>query len=685
MSLRRPFLAAVAAACFITAGASAFHEPAGPAGPAGPADQARDASQAPRTGSAALSGVVVTDENTPQPIRRAQVTVTNADASLMRTTFTSDAGRFSIIGLPAGRYTLAATKPAYLRSAYGAKRHDRPGTPITLAEGFQMTDITLRMARGGVLSGTITDENGQPAFGVGVRVMQLRVQGGERTFVPVATSGNPMGETTDDRGNYRFFGLPPGEYAITATPRLVTGEVRAMTDSEIRAVMQALQQRTAQQQAAQTQMAGTGITATPPMAPPPPPLDEDIVTVGYANVYYPGTTVAASASTVAVAAGEERSGVDFSLQLVRTAKIEGVVSVPAGIRPQAVQLMLAPTASGGSMGASLEMFTINRAAPGPDGKFSFTAVPPGEYTIIARATAPGAGGPQPGQPGQPGAPVMGATMTFQATRGGGAGAEPLMMMTEAMGDQSGSPYWGQTEVSVAGTALSGISVSLQPGMTITGKIAFKSKRLVPDADLSRVRLTLAPAPSSGGARISMGLPVARVDANGQFTITGVTPGRYRISGVAPMPMGSGPGPGWSLQSVVVKGREILDFPLDVAPNEEITDVVVTFSDTTQEVSGSLQDPSGRPAPDYTIVVFASDSRYWATGTRRIRTTRPGTDGRFSVAGLPPGEYLMAAVADISPAETNDPTFLEQLVGASFKFTLAEGEKKSQDLRISGGL
>ena len=152
-----------------------------------------------------------------------------------------------------------------------------------------------------------------------------------------------------------------------------------------------------------------------------------------------------------------------------------------------------------------------------------------------------------------------------------------------------------------------------------------------------------------------------------------------------MPMGSGPGPGWSLQSAVAKGREILDFPLDVAPNDEITDVVVTFSDAQQEVSGSLQDPSGRPAPDYTIIVFASDNRYWTSPTRRIRSTRPGTDGRFSVAGLPPGEYLMAAVADVAPADVNDPAFLEQLVGASFKFTLAEGEKKSQDLRISGGL
>jgi hypothetical protein len=126
----------------------------------------------------------------------------------------------------------------------------------------------------------------------------------------------------------------------------------------------------------------------PPAAQPPQPA-EDVVTVGYASVYYPGTTVAATASTVSLAAGEERTGVDFPLRLVRTARIEGQVVTPPGIRPQTVQLMMSPTSSGGS-GASLELMTMNRVAPGPDGRFSFTAVPPGNYTS-RRARRPGAG------------------------------------------------------------------------------------------------------------------------------------------------------------------------------------------------------------------------------------------------------------------------------------------------------
>jgi len=179
--------------------------------------------------------------------------------------------------------------------------------------------------------------------------------------------------------------------------------------------------------------------------------------------------------------------------------------------------------------------------------------------------------------------------------------------------------------------------------------------------------------------------VAQVEPNGQFRITGVTPGRYRLNGAVPLPQGSGPGAGWTMLSAVAKGQDVLDFAIDIGPNDEIKDMVVTFTDSVQEVNGSLQDATGRPAPDYTIVVFAADSRFWTTPSRRVRSTRPGTDGKFAVPNLPPGEYRIAAVVDVAPGEVNDPAFLEQLVGASVKITLAEGERKTQDLRIAGGL
>jgi hypothetical protein len=357
-----------------------------------------------------------------------------------------------------------------------------------------------------------------------------------------------------------------------------------------------------------------------------------------------------------------------------------MVLVPAGMRPQSVQLSLNPVG-----GTVLDMFSFNRATPGPDGRFLFTAVPPGQYQIIARGAVSSGPAPAPPPPG-----AAGVTQTFTAVRAIGAGAsggaEPMMIMSDGPVDPNAQSFWGQTDISVDGTSLGGVTVPMQPGMTLTGKTQFRGTRLVPDADLSRVRLTMVPASTGGVVRVMAGaLPLAVVNPDGTFKINGVSPGRYRISGVAPLPMGSGPGVSWNLASVVAKGRDVLDFQLDVAPNDELRDLTVTFTDATQEIGGTLQDATGRPAPDYTIIVFAENNQFWTTPSRRIRSARPGTDGRFTVTNLPPGEYRIAAVVDVAPNEINDPSFLEQLVPASIKVTLAEGEKKTQDLRISGGL
>jgi len=253
-----------------------------------------------------------------------------------------------------------------------------------------------------------------------------------------------------------------------------------------------------------------------------------------------------------------------------------------------------------------------------------------------------------------------------------------------MPGQGGPQYWAMADVSVDGTPVSGVTLALQPGMNVTGRVEFRSSMTRPGGEFNRVRLNLVPVATGAGPRVSLGSPSVQVNEKGEFVISGVTPGRFRISGNAPVTAGS-PGAAWILSSAVVKGRDILDFPFDVGPGDTITDAVVTFTDATQDVSGSLQDASGRPAPDYTIVVFAADSRYWVAQTRRVRTIRPGTDGKFSITNLPVGDYRIAAVVDVMPNEVNDPAFLEQLVGASVAFQLRLGEKKTQDLKIAGGL
>jgi len=590
----------------------------------------RDAVKAPVAGRGSITGTVVSQQAS--PIAHAAVAVTTADGQPVTVVYTDARGQFQAPNLAAGRYVVVATKPAYVRAPYGARRYDRPATPITLADGQQMSNLTITMARGGVLTGTVTDD-GQPIPGVVVRVSQYRVVDGERTLAPVLLTGAPTSDQTDDRGTYRIFGLPAGEYVVSASPRpLAGGDIRQMTPADIQSVRQAIQ-------------AATAAATNPPARPPDP------VTVTYASVYYPGTTAPANATPLTVAAGEERGGIDLAMQLVRTAHIDGIVVTPPGVPPSSVQLLLM---AGGAAPTGGMMISFNRAVPGPDGKFSYTGVAPGQYTITARATVQGGNG---------------------ANANVASGRSGLSVVPAVPPGAQGPSLWGQADVSINGENVSGVTVTLQPGMTISGRLAVEGSG-VDAPDLTRARLSLAPAAAAGGVMI--GGPAPTIDASGRFTLSGVVPGRYRLTASLSSPQTS-----WTAKSAMLKGHDALDVPFDVVPNEDISNATVTFTSLTQEVSGHLQDASGRPATDFTIVLFPADRAVW-TSTRRVKTARPGTDGQFVVGNVPAGDYRLAAVVDVAPGETSDPSFLDEVLATSIAVTLREGEKKIQDVRLTGG-
>jgi hypothetical protein len=134
-----------------------------------------------------------------------------------------------------------------------------------------------------------------------------------------------------------------------------------------------------------------------------------------------------------------------------------------------------------------------------------------------------------------------------------------------------------------------------------------------------------------------------------------------------------------IKGATIGGRDALDVPVDV---RESTDAAaITFTDQVSDLSGLVLDSAGQAAPEYTIVVFARDRNHWTPTGRRIRSTRPAADGKYSMPALPPGEYLVTAVTDLEPGEQYDPAFLDVLSRAALPITIGEGEKKTQDLRL----
>ena len=179
------------------------------------------------------------------------------------------------------------------------------------------------------------------------------------------------------------------------------------------------------------------------------------------------------------------------------------------------------------------------------------------------------------------------------------------------------------------------------------------------------------------------MPSARLDANGQFTSGGYLPGKYVVRVLNP------PG-GWTLKSVMLGATDVADVPLDL-DTRDLGGLVVTFVDRSTELQGSVRDPKGQPDDDAAVAVFPIDSRLWAnagTASRRMRMARVSTTGRFTFAGLPPGEYGVVAFSEEFAGEWPDARFIEQLSRAATRVTLLDGGKQSLDLSrqtVRGGL
>jgi hypothetical protein len=599
------------------------------AGQARPAQTPRDirgmASPSP-SGTGIISGSVVI-AGAGHPARRARVNL-SANEGRPREATTDDMGRFTFSGLPAGRFTLSATKPGYISVTYGQTRPGRPGTPIELADG-QKFDAQLTMVRGGVVTGTILDEHGEAIPGTQVRALRYVLQNGVRTLQP---SGNGA---TDDRGIYHVYGLQPGDYIVAATPR---NSGAAMEVDRLQAEVAAMRERADRLAREDDAQARALLERAALLQTQITPSDEPVA--GYAAVYYPGTTTPAEASAVTVGPGEEKGAVDFQLQRVPVARIEGTVVNPGGQPTQNLQVLLVNT------GFPVPGLDRPSARPDAEGRFRIANVPSGQYAIIARAMV--SRGPQgegtAGPAGRPPAPAE----------------QPRL--------------WSTADVTVDGRNLSNIVLSLQPGGTLSGRVAFEGATAQP-ADVSRIRVTATPADLSTNREI-MGPASGRVDAAGRFTIAGMVPGRYRISA-------SAAGPGWFLESAVIDGQDTLDFPVELK-NQNVTGMVITFTDRQTELTGSIVDQHGQPAPAYTVVVYPADQRFWTPQARRIQSTRPATDGRFTFRTLPPGDYRIAPVIDPEPGVWYDAAYLQELDATALRVSIAAGEKKVQNLRISGG-
>lgn len=576
------------------------------------AQQGRDAAKPPiATGTAQVAGTVVTAGETPQPLRRATVVATGEQSGVKLTAVTDDTGGFAFTNLPADRYVLAVSKPAYVPSAYGSKRPGGSGTPIVVSDGQRVT-VSVPLLRGSAIAGTVRDEQGRAVPDVTVSVLRRGLSAiGERDLrnVTIGSAGAaaqnyaldafPGTAVTDDRGMYRIYGLPPGEYAISAAVRPPRGSPLESND--------VYQITTADLQRAQQLLRGPGqSSAGDPVANDP---NRGGRRVDYVLIYYPGAISRQDATMVTLGAAEDRMGLDITVRLVPTAAVSGYITGPDGSAVSGAQVSVRdPNSTSGGV------FRTTRS--GFDGDFVMTGIPPGRYEILASAYPSG--------------------------------------------------LHGSANIVVEGRDVE-TSFVLEPAVTVSGRVVFDGTAPKPTTPLFPL-LRRNPSFLGGGG--------GETSPDGGFKAFRVVPGQYTLG------INGRPPAGWVLRSVVVNGVDVTDTAFEIKRGENIDNAVLTLTDTPAEISGTLQNASGAPAPEYVLIVFAADSKQWIPYSRRTQHVRPDIRGRFIVRDLSAGDYLISAATDIEDGEWNDPAFLAALAAASpIKVTVAEGEKKVQDIRV----
>jgi hypothetical protein len=390
--------------------------------------------------------------------------------------------------------------------------------------------------------------------------------------------------------------------------------------------------------------------------------------VAFAPIYFPGTAHYSDAARIQLSPGEERNGVNFDVDYVRVATIEGTV---IGEIPKLDSAQLGIIAPGPRVSALSGAAAIIVKPPNDRGEFSIGSVPPGQYRIIVR-----------GRRG-PADPAGTSSPPDRSGGGGSAGGNSGAAKPAPPTPYTGEQLFAVVDIDVRAQDVKGLLLTLQPGGTLAGKLMFDGSAAIPD-NLGIIRVGLTQTATSGavfsagpglGTALTNLAPVSP-SPDGTFRIMGIGPAAYVLNVMLPTELRQI----WRLRSAMVEGRDLLDESIE-GPTVRLEGVTVTLTDRRTELSGTLQSASGQPAAEYFIVVFSQDRRHWRAGARRSQSTRPDTNGRFRLTDLPPGEYFLAALTDLDPRELEDPDFLEQAAQAAIKVSVVEGRTTVQDIRI----
>ena len=269
---------------------------------------------------------VVTDAITKMPVKKPTITLNpmgnmGGRNQTMQAAVTDGAGAFTITNVQAGQYRLMFQQQNYPQARFGGVMKT-----VEVKAGESTGPVTVELIPGASISGHVLDEDGDP-----LQACNIQIHPAKHLDQGVQMSG--MTPSNDD-GEYRLYGIAPGKYILSAQCHHTIFQARPFS-----------------------------------AGPDLPPAR------AYPLQYYPLTSEAKSADVVELTAGNEKSGVDFQVRPSVVTQVHGAFS-PGGADWHGgnLQVMLASPDRRMNMGSAIDS---------AKGTFEFRQVFPGSYILFA--------------------------------------------------------------------------------------------------------------------------------------------------------------------------------------------------------------------------------------------------------------------------------------------------------------
>ena len=398
-----------------------------------------------------------------------------------------------------GIYGVRAQASGYVDA--GVALRPTSSASVEIRESQTSARVTLRLWKQGVLTGVVLDEAGEPVIGASVQAKQRTISRFGALSVDPAHDA-----TTDDRGMYRLSGLAPGDYLVFV-PQSQSTSPAAAADAFMQSFLTG-------------RMPEGGLAASAPGDASA--MDPRAIRVGewrllsnnvqapaagggplhaYRTVFYSSAETASNATWVFLKSGEERGGVDFTLQPVITGRVNGTVTGPAGA-VGGIPIRLLPV--GDRRPGDPPLLDVATGQTQPDGRFTLLAVPPGQYRLIARREPP---------------PELPVDLPEELA------SNPFFQLGMSMQRGAGrTPLFGEAVVTLTLGETADVAIAVVEGVTVAGRLEFQDGPAPARNEITGASITLRPLDGSFTESRPM-----RPAADATFTATGFLPGRYALT------------------------------------------------------------------------------------------------------------------------------------------------------------